>query len=662
MTSSTRGSSPVVSRSRNTCRVKSSAALPMEKRDQPSRLRASCRETDRPGSCCEETVLLVACGLHGGRGCGSPAAAVAARPRAGGQSGRGVRASGRVATAGGREPTVRRGGPHRHLGWAQPCTASSEPTLSESRMTTAATGFQTPDVDAPSAPVVPRLRRPRATLLAALGLGVCAEVLFDGPALGLSFPLFVVLLLSALLAVGGREGWQRARPNAWLLVPLLFFSGMVFVRASPFLTTLNVLASGFLLLLVAHFWAAGRVERLGLWSYPLTALGTFFQTVFLPLGVVRAEVDLSSARAQAPKLMPVLRGALLALPVLFIFTGLLVSADAVFATAMERVLSLNLGMTFMEAVGRGVFIGGSAFGVLGLLAHAQRRRRHANEAGETEVVPAEARLGFTESLTLVGLVDLLFLGFAAIQLAFLFGEAHLPAGLSYAEYARRGFFELLTVSMMTLGLSLALARWTRLRGQGQLTAFRAACTVMVGLVLVILASAMKRMALYESVYGYTELRVYTHVFMVALAGVLAWRVVTLWWRPERFAIGAFVGALGFLATLNVLNPDAFIARGNLARSSESVVLDAEYMTLALSEDAAPELAAYLAQRPESEQLEGTFAMRARRSLCAYAQESMPGGWPAFHLARHRAAKLGASLWCPAPSPVQTSPYAREWSR
>jgi hypothetical protein len=385
---------------------------------------------------------------------------------------------------------------------------------------------------------------------------------------------------------------------------------------------------------VTHFWAAGRVERLGLWSYPFTALGTFFQTAFLPFGVVRAEVDLSAAREQFPKLMPVLRGALLAAPVLLVFTLLLVSADAVFASALERVLSFGLGLTFLDAVWRGVFIGGCAFAALGLLAHALRRRRHGSEAGETEVAPAVARLGFTESLTLVGLVDLLFLGFAGIQLAFLFGAANLPSGLTYSSYARRGFFELLAVSVMTLGLSLALTRWTRLQGQGQATAFRAACTAMVGLVLVILASAVKRMALYESAYSYTELRVYTHVFMVALAGVLGWRAVTLWWCPERFAIGAFAGALGFLVALNVLNPDAFIARGNLERFATGAALDTAYMVSSLSEDAVPELAAYLAQNPES-----AVATDVRGMFCGFS-EPAPGGWPAFHLARHRAAELG----------------------
>ena len=509
-------------------------------------------------------------------------------------------------------------------------------------MTTIAATVLPLPAESSAAPGVSAPRRPRATLLAALGLGLCAEVLFDGPWLGVSLPAFVVLFLSVLLALGGREGWQRARPNAWLLVPLLFFSGMVFVRANAFLTLLNVLASGLLLLLVTHFWAAGRVERLGLWSYPLTVLGAVARSAPLPVGLVRAEVDLSTVREQAPRMMPVLRGALLAVPVLLVFAVLLMSADAVFASVVSRVLSLELELTLLDVVGRGLFVGVSAFGVMGLLLHAQRRRRGSAEAGEAEVAPAGERLGFTEALTLMGLVDLLFLGFAAIQLAFLFGAARLPANLTYSAYARRGFFELLAVSLLTLVLSLALGRWTRPRTPGQAVSFRVAGTAMVGLVLVLLASAMKRMALYESAYGYTHLRVYTQVFMVALAGVLGWRGVTLWWRAERFAIGAFVGALGFLAALNVLNPDAFIARGNLERSSAGADLDTAYMVLSLSEDAAPELAGLLAGPAES-----PLTLNVRGLFCRYA-EPMPGGWPAFHLARHRAAGWTASLSCPAP--------------
>jgi hypothetical protein len=503
-------------------------------------------------------------------------------------------------------------------------------------MMPAATGLS-PEAAVPQAPVspaVPRLRRPRATFLAALGLGVCAELLFDGPALGVSFPLFVLLLVGALLAIGGREAWQTARPNRWLLLPILFFSTMVFVRASPLLTLLNVLATCFLVLLLVQFWAAGRVQRLGVWGYPLAALNATFRSAALPLGLVRSEVDLSRAKRQLPKVMPVLRGGLLAVPVLFIFTVLLSSADSVFADALKRLASFDPGTLLMDATGRLMVIGGSMLGSLGLLAHALRRRKPQGEDGELEVEPAQPWLGFTECLTLVCLVNALFLSFAGIQLAFLFGELKLPDEfLTYSDYARRGFFQLLVVSLLALGLVMALARWTRLGSPAQVTVFRVGCSLMVGLVLVILASAMKRMALYEAGYGYTHLRLYTHVFMAALACVLAWRAVTLWWRPERFAFGGFLCALGYLVAMNVMNPDAFIARRNLQGSEQGVEADVRYV-LRLSADAAPELERFRASQPES-----ALKFDLEEKLFQHATRPAPGGWPASHLARYRAARL-----------------------
>jgi hypothetical protein len=478
----------------------------------------------------------------------------------------------------------------------------------------------------------PRLRHPRATLLAAAGLGLSAEVLFDGPGVGVSFPLFTALVLAALGGLGGREGWQRAAGNRWLLVPLGFFSTMVFVRANELLTALNVLATVFLLLLVAHFWAAGRVQRLGLGGYPLVALFSAASTVVLPATVLRQEVDLTSARQHAPRLLPLLRGGLLALPVLLVFTALLSSADAVFEQAVERLLALNPLHVLVELTPRVVFSGVMGLGALGWLAHALRRRR-SNELGMTEAAPGKPRLGFTESLTLVGTVDALFLCFATIQLAFLFGGWHLPhEGLTYAEYARRGFFELLAVSLLTLGLIVALARWTRLESEAQGNLFRVGCTAMIGLVLVILTSAIKRMALYESAYGYTHLRLFTHVFMGVLGGVLVWRAVTLWWRPKRFALGAFLGALGYLAAMNVLNPDAFIAGKNLERAAAGSDLDALYIRLNLSADAAPVVARHLAAYPEGP---GSYSLKEYLRL--HGTTTAPGGWPAYHLARARAA-------------------------
>ena len=109
-----------------------------------------------------------------------------------------------------------------------------------------------------------RVNRSSLILLIALILGCIWDQLFYDRVLGISVPLFVLLLLVALFGLGLLEGaWPKWR-NLLLLVPLLFFAAMVFVRANRFLTFLNVSASLTLLGLVAHFYGAGRIEELGL--------------------------------------------------------------------------------------------------------------------------------------------------------------------------------------------------------------------------------------------------------------------------------------------------------------------------------------------------------------------------------------------------------------
>jgi hypothetical protein len=465
------------------------------------------------------------------------------------------------------------------------------------------------------------------TLAAALGLGVLTEVLLDRPQWGLSFPLVVAALLGTLLWVGGRESWQRARPNAWLMAPLLAVSGFMAVRASSWLVALNLLTSAALLLLLTHFWAAGRVQRLGLLGYPLVAVATAFKGLLYPPAVVRDSVDLKAARQHAPRLLPFARGMLIALPVLGVFAVLLSSADAAFAGAMRRLASVDLwdllGGTLVHALGAGF----SACVAAAVLGHALRRRK-GQEWGDTEVTPATPRLGLTEALTLIVAVDALFLAFAGFQVAYLFiGGAQAPAeGYTYAEYARRGFFELLLVSMLTLGLVMALARWTRRESPLAQNAFRVGASLMVALTVVILASAMKRLSLYEDVFGYTRLRLFTHVFMFALGAVLTWRAVTLWWRPERFAIGAFATALGAVLAVNAINPDALIVRLNIARTTDASGPDLHYLS-GLSSDAVPELV---------RGLDGTNS--AHQELLRRYSERLPtdSTWPEWNLAHARA--------------------------
>ncbi len=490
-------------------------------------------------------------------------------------------------------------------------------------------------------------KSPRLILVTALALGWLADLFFYGKALGVSMLLFVLVLLAALVGLGRHEGIYPLRRQIWLGLPLIFFSAMVAVRANAFITFLNVVASLALLGLIAHFYTAGRLVRLGLLGYPLVLLETGINALIRPAPLIAASADVETLRSTGKRnVLPIICGLVLAVPVLTIFICFLAAADLVFASYVEYILDLDFLADILEGLWRGALIVVVAWLLAGGLAYTYSRR--AVGAGESIGEIATRRLGaiqifgFVEAAMVLVAVDLLFLVFVAIQFTYLFGgQANIVLeGYTYAEYARRGFFELVAVSLLALGLILGLHRLGRRRTPAQIRPLNGLSSLMIGLVLVILASAFQRLLLYEAAFGYTQLRLYSHIFMVWLAITFVWLLVTLWWQPGYFAIGAFAASLCFLITLNFVNPDAFIARQNLARYQTSGKLDAYYLT-SLSDDAIPVLASSLGQLRQSERDVIMNNLSFRRSQLDQRFSEQP--WVSFNQARWRAHRAVVGL-------------------
>jgi hypothetical protein len=440
------------------------------------------------------------------------------------------------------------------------------------------------------------IKNPQRILWAGLALGWSVDLLFYGKQVGISLLLFALLVLAALWQIGRGEGITAVRRNLWLAGPLLFFAAMAMIRANGFLTAMNALAVVAILSYLAFFYAAGRVGGLGMAGALTLPVRVGGQSLVAAASVLAESVDVKKMGGYGRgSLFPLIRGGLLALPVLFIFTLLLASADLIFADYVDTVMSLEFLPDVFELIWRVILIGLAAWMLTGGLAYAVRRRDDENDVSLLEVGLAHfARvlpIGFTETVIVLGLVDLLFAAFTAVQFTYLFGgRDHIALeGITYAEYARSGFFELVAVAVLSLSLSLSLNWIARRESKRQIKWFNALSSLMIGFVGVMLVSAVLRMRLYESTFGYTELRLIVYVFMAWLWLLLCWFVLTLWAGPHKFTIGFILAALGFLATLNLINPDAFIARQNLARYLATNDLDAAYLTT-LSDDAVPQLA------------------------------------------------------------------------
>ncbi|HBP37809.1 MAG TPA: hypothetical protein DD640_03550 [Clostridiales bacterium] len=281
----------------------------------------------------------------------------------------------------------------------------------------------------------------------------------------------------------------------------------------------------------------------------------------------------------------VLLGLLLAFPVLLLAGSLLASADVIFAGYFTRLrdfladLSLNdLFNNLLVAVILLPFI-------FSFLQSGRRRWRllpgqaeSSSEGWDRGAAKIWRRIDKTVLITFLSCINLLYLMFAFVQLAYLTGafQAVLPENLTYAEYARSGFFELAAISVINLALILLTVKSTDRRRAAGLV-LRIESLMLAAGSLVQWASAMFRMNMYVDVFGLTLLRFLVTAFMLLLFALFVLLLVKEF--MPRFALfKAFTAAvLASLMILNHANCDAWIAAHNVRRYlNHNQQIDAEY--------------------------------------------------------------------------------------
>ena len=475
----------------------------------------------------------------------------------------------------------------------------------------------------------------KASLIAgvSLALGLLFDYFFYEKAPGIGFPIYVALILLGLFAISVYFKKQIDRQAIWLLIPLAFFSSMVFVRSSLLLTFLNIVGSFLLLLLVVEVSPAWVLKKFLAQDYvkmiflPLQFVRPFFQTLS---NIFKSREDGAKPRTS----LRVIKGIAMALPVLLLFLLLFSSADLIFKKYILDLVRIDLDP---EIVVRLILVLCATSGLMGAYAYyAFSRKEDVTASGA--VGDKLRTIGQIETSILLGAVNLLFFAFIFVQITYLFGgEGNIVSqGFTYAEYARKGFFELIAVAIISFLLVLTTEKYTSKNGVEHTLIFKILSTALVVQVILIMASAFKRLLLYEEAYGFTTLRLYSHAFIIFLAVIFVLLIYKIFKDKQEnlFVFRAFVSILIFLAVMNILNPDAFIARRNIERFNAAHELDVYYLSR-LSEDAVPETAKILDISDES--LRKSFA----RELYWQTQKdaSLFSRWQSLNVSRMNASKI-----------------------
>ena len=362
-------------------------------------------------------------------------------------------------------------------------------------------------------------------------------------------------------------------------------------RTAHFL--LNLSLTLFFMAVMAMTYIGGQWLSFGIADYAANFFQLIGGMVSLPWLVrpdKKHQEEHTGFRNWLKKAQPAIRGVLLAIPVLLIFTALFSSADLVFAKRISD-LAANLKLENLpEYIFRGVLILLIGYFFSGVILYAAKRSSSLNLIGKEKPVISPF-LGFMETSIILGGVIALFSAFVLIQVEyFFFGQTNITLqGFTYSEYARRGFGELVAVAVFCIALIKGLSEVSRIDSPMKRKVFTGFTASLVALVLVILVSAFQRLYLYEAAYGFSRSRAYAHVFIIWLGILLVSLVIMeIIHRQRAFANIVLLFIIGFAVSLNLLNVDKFIASNNINRAVQGEQLDTSYLST-LSSDAIPAL-------------------------------------------------------------------------
>jgi hypothetical protein len=440
-----------------------------------------------------------------------------------------------------------------------------------------------------------------AILTSALG----TAILFSAEP-GINWPIWVAaagisLVVSRLIAV------QRVELPLAILVTWAFVLSLGFALTdTEGFRLLIVLSDAMLLGLATITLGAANWSEL---SARLLVAVPFLAPIRV-IGATIYEAADAPRTVSSPRARSIIKGTLLSAPLVIVLIMLLGSADPVIRWSTDRIAAWLPDWSFPPRVLFFLFLL-----VLTLGANSIASRQFSPKLPQFPPLTLKATLGLTEQRMMLWSAAVVLWLFVALQVSYFIypPPAAIGTGVTFAEFARRGFGELSFAATIVAAIILVLefARPVDASDRDRTILRRLELALVIALELVLI-SAFRRVILYEQAYGYTTARVFAQAYMVVMALALAALALEIARGRVSIAFGRRVAeiALGVFTILVFWNYEAWIVNENIDRAGVTGKFDAWYSTR-LSRDAVPTLFARRAEipRPQRDTVEMRLACK-----------------------------------------------------
>lgn len=413
-------------------------------------------------------------------------------------------------------------------------------------------------------------------------------ILFGG--LGAAALLYVVIYYGLILGYAKAFKVKLRLKSFILLIPIFLVASCFILYDNPLLKTLNTL---FLFALVI----LQTTEMFGASIYPSFSLNTLLDlmhtSVLLPLCNIGSTFytlkQFGGSKEKLKVLCKVLIGILIAIPFMMIVTNLLISSDTAFAEVMYLISSSLTDEIAMHLVK----IGLAMILTLFLFAMLNGVTDNLNFLPKKTTLQIPPIIDPVISITFSNLIGVIYIIYCFSQLAYFVSafQMILPDNFTFAEYTRKGFFELLPLSMFNIALIYCLSKLTRFTESKVQVKWGHVSSIFITLFnLFLIASTLFKMIMYVSSYGLTPLRAYTTWFIILL-GILFLITLAKLFIPKVKAFKCFyISFIILFLVLNYINTDKLIARYNISQYTSGVVKELDFdLFYSLSDSAVPEV-------------------------------------------------------------------------
>lgn len=395
------------------------------------------------------------------------------------------------------------------------------------------------------------------------------SILFYGKDLGISVILFMVPLLCFLIYVFKDKNVIKNKWGLLIAIPIVLLSLTYFIFDNIFFGILNLLVIP-ILFIIMYIMTVNPSDQI------IVIIRDFFSLIFRPFGYVgdlcdQFEEYISSKLKMSDNTKKIIKALVIVIPILVVVILLLSSADmifnSIFSGIFDNLKEILEDFSGYNLMGRLItmFLLFDYLSVVILFIITDFSKK------EIDLKNEKNKDAFTMKVLLT-VLNVVYVLFDVIQIKSLLFHS-VGNAITYAEYARQGFFELMFVSIINISIIL-LSKNYKNKDKKYINVMS---LIMVFLTFIIIVSAFMRMYLYEQAYGYTLLRLLVYITLITEVILLVPTIKYILNPNTKIVRDYMVIIISVYTVINFINIDSVIAKKNIDRYYDNKKIDLLYL-------------------------------------------------------------------------------------